>query len=227
MNNPSTRHGVHSLRLRSRARSVLFAACCFEFLISTSCMQPVTPGQTSTPTVLAKPRAAMASESAGPLESNIVRVSKFFSSEPWLSFDDDGSGRINGFRCTVYLEGAGSPLGVFGTGTIIVAMFRLDRDPLGREIATPLQEWEMPADKAYPWRSKNRTLLGFGYGMRLRWDEQLKVAGKQVAFMVKYVRDDGHIINSSRQVLKVPLRGAAPLHASNQQITAADHGGKH
>lgn len=140
-----------------------------------------------------------------PPESNIVRVNKFFSQNPWLSFTNDGSGKVDGVSFTVYLEGPRGPRGVFGTGTLVVTMYRVDRDPLGRESVTPAHEWVLPPDQAYPWRCKRPSAMGWGYGLRLQWPETVKVAGKQVAMIVKYVREDGREISSSRQVLKVPV----------------------
>lgn len=145
---------------------------------------------------------------SGPVESNIVRVNKFFSQTPWLSFAGDGSNRVNGVRITVYLEGANEPKGVFGTGTLVVGMYRLDVDPAtGRERSTLAYEWELPPERAYVWRAKEETALGWGYGLRLQWPDDLDVGGRQVAFVVKYLREDGRIISSSRQVLKVPFVG--------------------
>lgn len=141
--------------------------------------------------------------------SNIVSVNKFFSAVPWLIFDDPSSGRIDGFKCTVYLEGHDSPKGVFGTGTIVVTMYRLDNDPLGREFPTQVHEWELPPEKAFPWRAKKLTMIGWGYGLRLHWDKDLDVMGKRIAILVKYIRDDGRVISSSRTVLRVPLIGDA------------------
>lgn len=150
----------------------------------------------------------------GPIESNIVRVNKFFSQTPWLSFDSDGSKNVDGVSFTVYLEGPNEPKGVFGTGTIVINMYRLDIDPTGRETAVPVHEWVLPSDQAYPWRAKNRTALGWGYGLRLQWPREVKVSGKQIAIVVKYVREDGRTISSSRQVLKVPVSGATPVQVS-------------
>ena len=139
--------------------------------------------------------------------SNIVSVNKFFSAVPWLIFDDPSSGRIDGFKCTVYLEGSDSPKGVFGTGTIVVTMYRLDKDPTGQEVPVQVKEWVLPSEKAYPWRAKKPTMIGWGYGLRLRWGPDVDVAGKKIAILVKYIRDDGRVINSSRTVLQVPLSG--------------------
>jgi hypothetical protein len=144
-------------------------------------------------------------------ESNIIRVNKFFNADPWLSFKNDGTGKIDGIRITVYLEGAGRPKGVFGDGTLLVEMYRLDRDRRGQEEATLVHKWELPPERAYAWRAKKETGMGWGYGLRLPWPDDLEVEGRQIAFVVKYVRADGGVISSSRQVVKVPSRQAAPV----------------
>jgi hypothetical protein len=164
------------------------------------------------------PVAALPSQERRPVpepaaESNIVKVNKFFSSEPWLSFSGDGSSRIDGLRFAVYLESAARYKGVFGSGTIVVTLYRLDRDAAGQEQATQVQEWVLPRDKAYPWRARHETALGWGYGLRLPWDQDLDLAGRQIAVVVRYIRDDGRVITSSRKVLKVPASGDSALAA--------------
>lgn len=148
------------------------------------------------------------------VSSNIVRVNKFFSVDPWLSFSADGSGKIEGVRFSVYLEDAKVPKGVFGTGTLLVEMYRIDRDPNGREKTAKIFEWELPPDKAYPWRAKRETMMGWGYGLRLQWDPALDIEGQLVAFVVRYVHEDGRVCSSSRQVLKIPLAGSRTFEMS-------------
>lgn len=142
-------------------------------------------------------------------ESNIIRVNKIVNSAPWLSFDPDGTRKVDGFRITVYLESGERPKGVFGDGVITVQMFRLERDKAGRETAQLAQEWVLPPEKAYQWRATEPSMLGMGYSLRLNWDESAKVNGKQVAILVKYQRTDGRMIVSTRQVLKVPAAPSA------------------
>lgn len=158
------------------------------------------------------PIVRSSAEESGPVEQNIVRVNKFFSQTPWLSYANDGSRRVDGVTFSIYLEGPNSPKGVFGTGVITVTMYRLDADETGREVAKKIYEWEYDAQAAYPFRAKTQTALGWGYGMRLRWGENLDVEGRQVAFVIKYMREDGRTVSSSRQVLKVPgPEGAGPI----------------
>jgi len=153
------------------------------------------------------------------LEPNIVRVNKIFESFPWLSFGNDGSGKIDGFKCAVYLESANSrSKGVFGYGTLVVTMYRMDRDAAGGEVAAPVQEWQLPPEEAYVYQGKSPTSLGWGYGLRLRWDDRVQVGGRVVAIVIKFIREDGRVVSSSRKVLKVPLTGnqAAPVPMSRR-----------
>ncbi len=186
-------------------------------VVAAGCMQPVKPGVSTTRSTVfnAKP------VTDGPLESNIVRVNKFFSSEPWLSFESDGTNKPDGVKFSVYLEGPIKPQGVFGTGRMVVTMYRIDFNPVGEEVTTQVYEWDLPADRAYDYRSKELTALGWGYGLRLQWDRQLDLSGKQVAFLVKYIREDGKVITSSRQVLKLPKIGSAGIEPHKAVATNA------
>lgn len=142
------------------------------------------------------------------IESDIVAVHKFFDDTPWLLFSSDGTGRVDGVKITVYLEGAGKGKGVFGSGTIIVTMYRIARDAQGAEIVKPIHTWEMDAERAYVWRAKHETALGWGYGLRMQWPSDLDVAGQEVAFDVKYERESGQVIASRPQRFLVPSIGS-------------------
>lgn len=177
-------------------------------VIAAGCMNPGQSG--SVAQSRAKPFSSK-EPAEGPLEPNIVRVNKFFSSEPWLSFESDGTNRPDGVKFSVYLEGPRKAAGVFGTGRMVVTMYRIDINPIGEEMATQVYEWDLPADKSYVYRAKEQTALGWGYGLRLQWDRGLDLSGKQVAFLVKYIREDGKVITSSRQVLKLPKTGGVGI----------------
>ena len=147
--------------------------------------------------------------------SDIVHVFLIYPTVPWLVFDDQGGGVVDGFTCSAYLispvydpvSGKVHEKGVFGTGTIVVEMYRLDRDAAGGEISALVQTWELPPDKAMKFRGRKPKLLGWGYGLRLKWDKDVKVAGEDVAIVVKYVRDDGRVVPTRRKQLHVPSRG--------------------
>lgn len=141
-------------------------------------------------------------------QSNVVRVTKFFEEFPWLSFSGGESGRIDGFKCALYLSTPDSKgKGVFGTGTVVVEMYRLDDVPGGGEQAKLVQTWELTPEKLYAYQSKRPTLLGWGYGLRLKWDDHVDVRGRKVAILIKYIREDGRVVHASRQVRRVPMSG--------------------
>ena len=166
-------------------------------------------GCTSANTTLARPSNPTAQQDVEvPVENaDIVAVNKFFNVNPWLCFDGDGSGRVDGVRFALYLQPASGAKGVFGTGTIVAQMYRLDRDENRREHPVLVQEWQFSPEKAYAFRAKKKSALGWGYGFRLRWDQDLGVEGRQIVFVIKYIRDDGRVVASSRQPAQVPVHG--------------------
>lgn len=194
---------------RSRANGLIAVLCILALVtgcgeqggVAQQQQQPLKPIRTSS--IEPKPISAPPSTE----ESNIIRVNKIFDSFPWLSFASDGSGRVDGFKCAVYLEGARSTKGVFGTGTLVVSMYRLDADALGREVPTEVQCWTFTREEAMQFRAREMKMLGWGYGLRLKWDDNVSVCGKKVAVVIKYVRDDGRVVSSSRKVLRVPIVG--------------------
>ncbi len=149
------------------------------------------------------------------LASDIVRVFLIYPTVPWLVFDDQGGGVVDGFTCSAYLispvydpvSGKIHEKGVFGTGTIVVEMYRMDADAAGRTIPVLVQTWELTPDKAMRYRGRKPKYLGWGYGLRLKWDKDVKVVGEDVAIVVKYVREDGRTVTRPRQQLHVPRRG--------------------
>lgn len=146
---------------------------------------------------------------------DIVRVAKIVPTNPWIKFDPLGN-VIDGFRCAIYLSalvesdsGGRGEKGVFGLGTIRVQMFAVDFDKESKkETLRPLHVWELDRDEAFKYRAKNPTMLGWGYGLRLRWPDNIDVAGRKVAFHISYERKDGMRIAASRPTIKrVPLSG--------------------
>ena len=187
-------------RIRMIGGTIALGLTCQVFA---GCMNP---GGTAWASKPSKPGAEL--PSSAPV-SGILRVNKFFPVVPWLIFDNQGSGKIDGFKCAVYLEGPQSAKGVFGTGTFVITLSHIGRDGSGNEIATPVHEWELPPEKAFYYQAREPTMLGWGYGFRLNWGDDVDVSGKKIAIVIKYIRDDGQVISASRQVLRVPLTGDA------------------
>lgn len=156
-----------------------------------------------------KPTVTIVSEDE---RSDIVQVVKFFPTNPWLVFEPL-EGKVDGVKCTVYLRAPlkDNPQGVkgfFGDGTIIVQMFLASEDESKKEKMELVHSWELPPEEAYKWRARKITVMGWGYGLRLRWPDEIKAGGRKVSFLVSYRRSDGKLIPSTRpSVLRVPLRG--------------------
>ncbi len=176
---------------------------------SVGCMHPVNNG-----TEADRPAAPFVPPEAA--VSDIVRVFLIYPTVPWLVFDEQGGGLVDGFTCSVYLisrvydpvTGKVHEKGVFGTGTIVVEMYRLDTDAAGRTVSDLVQTWELTPERAMAYRGRKPKLLGWwGYGLRLKWDNDVKVVGEDVAIVVKYVRDDGRVVPTRRKQLHVPTRG--------------------
>jgi hypothetical protein len=144
--------------------------------------------------------------------SDIIQVINFIPTNPWLIFDPL-DGKVDGFKCTVYLaaplqgERSGTK-GFFGDGTIIIQMFQGGGDDSENSRMELVHTWELPPEEAAKWRAKKMTVLGWGYGLRLRWPETVTAGGHKVSFLVSYRRSDGRLISSSRPIVRrVPLRG--------------------
>lgn len=160
-----------------------------------------------------EPKVTMVSDKE---RSDIVQVATFVPTNPWLVFDPL-DGRIDGFKCTVYLgallknqpDGKKDGIkGFFGDGTIIVQLFQDATKPGERTKMTLAHSWELSPDDAYPWRAREMSLLGWGYGLRLQWPKELDLSGKNIAILVSYRRTDGRLISSSKPIERhVPIRG--------------------
>ena len=145
------------------------------------------------------------------LRRDVVQVKKFYPGSPWLSFDDAGDPNPEGFKVNVYLVSAANGRGVFGDGNIIVTMYSLpERQPDGASPSESKLEkrWILTPEDCMPFRATRRTVMGFGYGLRLDWGD-VDVLGKTVVITIAFERRDGTIIKSQPQTFRVPPRRTA------------------
>lgn len=156
------------------------------------------------------------------VESNIIGVHKFFEDNPWLLFEEG----VDGVKITVYLEGAGKGKGVFGSGTILVTMYTVSRDIQNREVLKPIHDWELDAEKSFVWRALQESVMGWGYGLRLQWPSELDVRGREVAFGVKYVREDGRVLASRPHTFKVPNIGSPRIQDDKVSVSTDGESGR-
>lgn len=154
------------------------------------------PGQRLTPAQLANMR----------LEKNVTGVAAFYAPySPWI-WNDDRSKVIGLAINALYLTGPNS-LGVFGDGAIQPRIYVLEGPP-GPAAEKPrlVKEWSFDPQQALPWRANKRTALGWGYGLRLIWGDELDLAGKEVRITVSFERSDGKIFHSGQKDFEVPAR---------------------
>ncbi|HSW44087.1 MAG TPA: hypothetical protein VLM89_00780 [Phycisphaerae bacterium] len=167
--------------------------------LPTGCDAPpgsVQPGQQISPDQVAQM----------PLEKNVTGVAAFYAPySPWI-WNKDRS-RIIGIAVNaLYLMGPDS-LGAFGDGVIRPRMYLLEAGDDARQKSPKLvKEWPFGTQQAMPWRAKKRTAMGWGYGFRLLWGEELDVSGKEIRMIVSFERTDGKVFHSGQKDFRVPPR---------------------
>jgi len=139
-----------------------------------------------------------------PLETDIVKVHTHYNLFPWLQFDLTDS-RPQGFMISsLFLISGKTGKGVFADGLITVKMYRIDRDPQGRETRTLVQTWQFTPKQALPYRAVRRTVVGEGYQLHLRWADDLELTNREIMVVVEFTRRDGKVISSGAKSFKVP-----------------------
>lgn len=153
-----------------------------------------------------------------PVFDDVTEINAFFNSNPWLNFDTSDPGKINGVAVTVYLVSARQRKGVFGAGTIRVVMYEdvsakssdssKEKAPaIQKTIGKKLHVWELPQDKAMPYRVLRRPgktyVMGDAYQLRLSWGD-LDLRDRRVAIVIEYERTDGQLVRRKPSHLHVP-----------------------
>ncbi len=137
-----------------------------------------------------------------PLEKNITSISVYYDPyNPWIR-NDDRSKIIGLVLNALYLRGPDS-LGAFGDGVIRPRLYVLEMVD-GKETPKLAKEWSFDVDQAMGWRSKARTVQGWGYGPRLLWKDELDLHGKQIRVTISFERTDGMVIHSREKDFPVP-----------------------
>ena len=139
-------------------------------------------------------------------QRRIIRVSTFYNTRGvWLNFDSPPTDVPEGLKFTIFLSAAGRDLGVFGDGTLIVEMFRVDRNEIGEPVRVLVKKWSFNTKQAYVFRIKEPTRYGWAYGMRLSWGDA-DVLGREIEVITSFKRHDGTIVYGRPMLLKVPKR---------------------
>jgi hypothetical protein len=127
------------------------------------------------------------------------------SISPWI-FTDDRS-RVRGIVIASLYLGGPNHLGVFGDGIIRPRVYVLDTGKKDPEPPQLVKEWSFEPEEALGFRSKKRTMVGYGYRFHLFWDDDLDLAGKDIRMTVVFERRDGMLIHSGRKEFRVPGGG--------------------
>ncbi len=137
---------------------------------------------------------------------DIVRIATFPDKRnPWLNFDDPPRDVPGGLKLPIYLTASDSPLGVFGDGTLIVDLYRLDRTPDGDENPVLVKQWSFDTRQAHAYGFRERQRVGWGYQLRLNWGDA-DVLDSEIMVIISFQRFDGRVIRGKRMFFKVPRR---------------------
>jgi len=138
-----------------------------------------------------------------PLEENILSVAAFYPPvSPWI-FTDDRS-RVRGIVIASLYLGGPDHMGIFGDGIIRPRLYVLDADKKNPKPPQLVKEWSFDPQQALGFRSKKRTMVGYGYRFHLLWEDELNLAGKDIRMTVVFERRDGTLIHSGRKEFRVP-----------------------
>lgn len=141
-----------------------------------------------------------------PTQDDIVQVMRFVR-DPIFVWDAD---RPSGVVMSVYLVSAESQKGVFGRGPIEVTIHELRHGRGGVERAT-VHTWRLTESDAMGFRVRKRSVLGYYYGLMLKWPKELDLSGREIELTISYTRGDGRVVSTAPIRRRVPVPfGAAP-----------------
>lgn len=126
--------------------------------------------------------------------------------ESWILTDDRA--RVRGIKIgALYLIGKEGK-GVFGKGVIRPRLYLREEDPDGQISYRLIKQWSFDMQEAMPFRSKRKTLVGWGYSLFLTWDDlQVDLTGEDIRIVVGFERADGIRIGSRGTNFRVPAMG--------------------
>lgn len=141
---------------------------------------------------------------------DIVRVHQFWSQDPWIK--DPSTGRVTGFSVATYFVSSATEKGAFVSGDIQVMVYWLRPLPNGDFERTLAYQWDMNELQASSFRVRKKAILGYYYGLVLKWPETLDLSGKQIEVQIAYRRGDGGVVRSSPRGFRIepPPRIRAP-----------------
>ena len=137
-------------------------------------------------------------ESSGRV-NDIMRIVTMWGSDPWIR---DGDRLAVGVKPRVYFIDSETERGSFVDGTIEAALYTVTPTPSGRSQKVFMHEWKLNREQAARYRSR-KFVTGYSYRLKLPWPQDIEVHGCQSEIVFAYLRRDGTLI-SSRKQLRVP-----------------------
>jgi len=147
------------------------------------------------------------------LRDDIVAIRQYYAAEPWIR---DEEGRVTGIAARVYFVAPKTPLGdfkgVFVRGPIKASLYVLSYRPDGTYERKLAYEWTFTAQQAASFRIPQPSVMGYSYGLYLRWPPELDVMGREIQLMFSYRLPSGEEIarRGSRFRVPLPLGWSAP-----------------
>lgn len=135
---------------------------------------------------------------------NITGIVPIYGMYPWL-WNRERT-RVVGISVGgLFLKGPDGK-GVFGDGVIHPRLYEMRRNAdTGRKEPRLIEEWTFDNEQALPWRSKEpKGPLGWGYGLRLVWNEGLDLGSREVRLVISFESSNGHVVTSSPKDMIIP-----------------------
>lgn len=142
---------------------------------------------------------------------DIVGVNQYWVQDPWIR--DPSTNRVTGFMVATYFVSSATEKGAFVKGDILVTVNWLRTYSTGPVERTPLYQWELNESQSTGFRVRKKAVMGYYYGLVLKWPDNIDVAGKQIEIQISYRRaSGGQVLKSTPRTFRIdpPARHAAP-----------------
>lgn len=147
----------------------------------------------------------------GGLRDDIVAIRQFYAAEPWIRDED---GRITGLAARVYFIAPKTELGefkgVFVRGPIRAEMYVLRHQADGTYERERVCDWTFDTYQAASFRVTQASIMGYSYGLYLRWPPDVDVMGREIQVLFSFTRPDGQVVARRGSRFRVPLPAGAP-----------------
>lgn len=147
----------------------------------------------------------------GGLRDDIVAIRQFYAAEPWIRDED---GRITGLAARVYFIAPKTELGdfkgVFVRGPIRAEMYVLRYQADGTYERERVCDWTFDTYQAASFRVTQASIMGYSYGLYLRWPPDVDVMGREIQVLFSFTRPDGQVVARRGSRFRVPLPAGLP-----------------